>query len=165
MTATAPTFTIRPATEADTPVILGLIRELAAYEKLLHLVVATEESLHATLFGERRYAEVVLACEDDQPVGLALFFHNYSTFLSKPGLYLEDLYVQPHARGKGYGKALIKHLAKIAVKRGCGRFEWWVLDWNEPSIQFYKSLGAVPMDEWTTFRVTGENLEKLAREE
>jgi GNAT superfamily N-acetyltransferase len=165
MTATAPTFTIRPATEADTPVILGLIRELAAYEKLLHLVVATEESLHATLFGERRYAEVVLACEDDQPVGLALFFHNYSTFLSKPGLYLEDLYVQPHARGKGYGKALIKHLAKIAVKRGCGRFEWWVLDWNEPSIQFYKSLGAIPMEEWTTFRVTGENLEKLAREE
>lgn len=159
-----PVFTIRPGTSQDISAILGLIRELAEYEKLEHLVVATEESLRATLFGERSYAEVALACEGDQPVGLALFFHNYSTFLSKPGLYLEDLFIQPHVRGKGYGKALIKHLAKIAVERGCGRFEWWVLDWNEPSIQFYKSLGAIPMDEWTTFRVTGENLEKLAQD-
>jgi GNAT superfamily N-acetyltransferase len=157
-------FSIRPATESDIPIILGFIRELANYEKLLELVVATEESLHASLFGERRYAEVVIGCEGDTPVGFALFFHNYSTFLGKPGLYLEDLYVQPRVRGKGYGKALIRHLAKIAVARGCGRFEWWVLDWNEPSIQFYKSLGAIPMDEWTVFRVTGEALDNLARD-
>lgn len=157
-------FTIRRGTEQDIPVILGFIRELAEYEKLLDMVVATEDSLRATLFGVRSYAEVVLACEGDSPVGFALFFHNFSTFLGKPGLYLEDLYVQPQVRGKGYGKALLKYLAKIAVERGCGRFEWWVLDWNDPSIQFYKSLGATPMDEWTVFRVTGENLEKLAQD-
>jgi GNAT superfamily N-acetyltransferase len=159
-----PNFKIVPAREADVPIILRFIRELAEYEKLLDVVIATEDSLRRTLFGERPFAEVLLGYYDDQPVAFALFFHNYSTFLSKPGIYLEDLYVKPEMRGKGFGKALLKHLAKIATQRGCGRFEWSVLDWNAPSIAFYKALGAVPMDEWTVFRVTGAALDALAAE-
>jgi GNAT superfamily N-acetyltransferase len=155
--------TLRPATEADVPHILGFIRELAAYEKLEHQVVATEAQLAAHLFGPRPAAEVVLAEIDGRPVGFALFFHNFSTFLGRPGLFLEDLYVQPHARGHGIGRALLTHLAGLAVARGCGRMEWSVLDWNEPAIGFYKSLGAVPMDEWTVFRLTGDALIALAR--
>jgi GNAT superfamily N-acetyltransferase len=156
-------LTIREATEADVQLILQFIRGLAEYERLAHQVVATEESLRATLFGKRAYAEVVIAFEGNDPIGFALFFHNYSTFLGKPGLYLEDLFVHPEKRGRGYGKELLKHLARIAVERGCGRLEWSVLDWNESAIAFYKSLGAVPMDEWTVFRLTGDTLQALAR--
>jgi GNAT superfamily N-acetyltransferase len=153
---------ISPATEADVPIILEMIRGLAEYEKLLHMVTATEDQLRLTLFGERPAAEVILARVQGEPVGFALFFPNYSTFLAQPGIYLEDLYVKPHARGKGSGLALFVELARIAVARGCGRIEWAVLDWNEPSIQFYKKLGAVPMDDWTTFRLTSEPLTRLA---
>lgn len=141
---------------------MNFIRELAEYEKLLHEVVADEAQIQKTLFGEKAYAEVILAIEDDVPVGFALFFHNYSTFLGKPGIYLEDLYVTPAARGKGYGKSLMQKLAQMALERDCGRLEWWVLDWNKPSIDFYKSIGAIPMDEWTVFRVTGSALSQLA---
>jgi GNAT superfamily N-acetyltransferase len=155
-------FYIRLAEEADVPVIMNFIRELAEYEKLLHEVVADEAQIQKTLFGEKAYAEVILAIEDDVPVGFALFFHNYSTFLGKPGIYLEDLYVTPAARGKGYGKSLMQKLAQMALERDCGRLEWWVLDWNKPSIDFYKSIGAIPMDEWTVFRVTGSALSQLA---
>ena len=155
---------IDPATEQDIRLILKFIRGLAEYEKLAHECVATEADIKKTLFGERRYAEVVIARYDNVPAGFALFFHNYSTFLAKPGIYLEDLFVLPEYRGKGIGKALLVHLAKLAKERNCGRFEWWVLDWNEPSINFYKKLGAVAMDEWTVFRVAGEALEKLAGE-
>jgi GNAT superfamily N-acetyltransferase len=150
------------ATETDVPVILELIRGLAEYEKLAHQVTATEEKLRRTLFGSQRGAEVLLAYEGSECVGFALFFSNYSTFLAKPGIFLEDLYVKPEWRGKGIGKALLCRVAVIAKARDCGRFEWEVLDWNEPSIGFYKSLGAVPMDDWTKYRVTGEALEKLA---
>lgn len=150
------------AGEADTPVILEMIQALADYEKLSHVCCATEEQLRRTLFGERPAAEVLLARIAEQCVGFALFFPNYSTFLAQPGIYLEDLYVKPHARGKGTGLALLKELARLAVERGCGRVEWSVLDWNEPSIGFYKKLGAVPLDEWTVFRLTGESLQKLA---
>jgi GNAT superfamily N-acetyltransferase len=153
---------IRSATPSDIPSITGLIRALAAYEKLSHEVVLREDNLRQHLFGERRHAEVVLAEEGGQVVGFALFFHNYSTFLSKPGLYLEDLFVLPEHRSKGHGKALLSHLAKLAVERGCGRFEWAVLDWNTPAIEFYKSFGAVPMHDWTVFRVTGEAMKRLA---
>jgi GNAT superfamily N-acetyltransferase len=153
---------IRSATPVDVPTIARLIRELAEYEKLSHEVSLREEELHRHLFGERRHAEVVLAEEAGQVVGFALFFHNYSTFLTKPGLYLEDLFVRPEHRGKGHGKALLAHLAKLAVERGCGRFEWSVLDWNAPAIEFYKSFGARPLDDWTVFRVTGEDLRRLA---
>lgn len=156
------TFIIRNAERADVPLILQLIKELADYEKLLHEVVADEETLTQTLFGERAYAEVVLAFEGEIPVGFALFFHNFSTFLGRPGIYLEDLYVRSDFRGKGYGKQLLKHLAQLAIERNCGRLEWWVLDWNKPSINFYKSLGAKPMDDWTVYRVTGEELRNLA---
>jgi GNAT superfamily N-acetyltransferase len=155
-------FEIRPATETDVPLILAFIKKLAAYERLAPEVVATEEGLRATLFGARPYAEVVIAYYASEPVGFALFFHNFSTFVGRPGLYLEDLYVDERQRGKGCGKALLVHLARLAVERGCGRLEWAVLDWNEPAINFYKSLGAVPMDEWTVFRVTGDALERLA---
>jgi GNAT superfamily N-acetyltransferase len=154
---------IRSATPADVPAIARLIRALAEYEKLSHEVVLREEDLSQHLFGPKPYAEVVLAEDGGQVVGFALFFHNYSTFLSKPGIYLEDLFVLPESRGKGHGKKLLSHLAKLAVERGCGRFEWSVLDWNEPAIQFYKSLGAAPMNEWTVFRVTGDALQRLAR--
>ncbi|MGD1097371.1 MAG: GNAT family N-acetyltransferase [Bryobacteraceae bacterium] len=153
---------IVPATEAEIPVILGMIRELAEYEKLTHLVVATEERLRTTLFGDRPSADVLLASWDSEWAGMALFFSNYSTFLAQPGIYLEDLYVKPHLRGKGIGFALLKRLTEIAVERGCGRVEWEVLDWNEPSIQFYKRLGAVPMDQWTRFRLTGDAITRLA---
>ena len=152
---------ITPATEADVPLILEMIRGLADYEKLSHAVTATEDQLRQTLFGPRPAAEVLLAFRDNECAGFALFFPNYSTFLAKPGIYLEDLFVKPHARGKGLGLALLTELARLAVERGCGRVEWSVLDWNEPSIGFYKKLGAVPMDEWTIFRLTGDALLKL----
>ncbi len=151
---------IASAQETDVPVILDFIRQLAEYEKLSHEVEATEEALRQTLFGERPYAEVLLAYWDDQPVGFALFFHNYSTFLAKPGIYLEDLFVNPAARGRGIGKALLTRLAEVANQRGCGRVEWSVLDWNTPSIEFYRRMGAVAKDEWTVFRLTGEALER-----
>jgi GNAT superfamily N-acetyltransferase len=157
-----PDFVIKPAVAEDVPLIFSFIKKLAAYEKLAHEVAATEEGLRETLFGARPYAEVVLGYYQAEPVGFALFFHNFSTFLGRPGIYLEDLYVDEEHRGKGFGKALLVYLAKLAVERGCGRLEWWVLDWNEPSINFYKSIGAVPKDEWTVFRVTGEALTNLA---
>ena len=153
---------IRPATEDDVPIILSLIRELAEYERLSHEVVATEGLLRESLFGERRGAEVLIACCKGAPAGFALFFHSFSTFLGRPGIYLEDLYVKPEFRGRGIGRALLTHLARLAKERGCGRLEWAVLDWNEPAVKLYKSIGAVPMDEWTVYRVTGEALETLA---
>jgi GNAT superfamily N-acetyltransferase len=157
-----PGLSLRFATVDDVPQILTFIRALAEYEKLAHEVVATEASLAHTLFGDRPYAEVVLAELDGESVGFALFFHNYSTFLGAPGLYLEDLFVNPSARGRGVGKALLSSLARLCKERRCGRLEWWVLDWNEPAIRFYESLGATPMDEWTVFRVTGDALDRLA---
>jgi GNAT superfamily N-acetyltransferase len=152
---------LRPAVRADVPQILRLIRALADYEKLSHEVAATEAALASALFGERPAAEVLLAEEQGRAVGFALFFQNFSTFLARPGIYLEDLFVEPAQRGKGTGKALLKAVAKLAVERGCGRFEWSVLDWNEPAIGFYKSLGAQPMADWTIVRVTGDALKKL----
>ena len=149
---------IRAAERSDTALILELIRGLAEYEKLSHEVVATPELLEKWLFGERPVAEVLIAEWEGLPRGFALFFHNFSTFLGRPGFYLEDLYVQPEFRGRGIGKALLLRLARLAVERGYGRLEWSVLDWNEPAIRFYKSLGAKPMDEWTVFRLTGDGL-------
>lgn len=157
-----PEVEIRPATEADVLLILRFIKELAEYERLSHEVVVTEETLRDSLFGDFRVAETLLAYLGDEPAGFALFFHNFSTFLGKPGIYLEDLYVSDEFRGAGVGRSLLAHLAKLAGERGCGRLEWWVLDWNEPAIDFYKSLGAQPMDDWTVYRVTGDELEKLA---
>ena len=157
-----PVIGVRKATEDDVPLILSLIRELAEYEKLSHEVVATEAGLRKSLFGERPYAEVLVAEHEGAPAGFALFFHNFSTFLGRPGIYLEDLYVKPEFRGAGIGKELLIHLARLAKRRDCGRLEWWVLDWNEPSIGFYKKLGAVPMDDWTVYRVSGPALEDLA---
>ena len=153
---------LRTATEHDVPLIVRFIRELAEYERLAHECVATEETVRETLFGESRYAEVLVAEEDDQPAGFALFFHNYSTFLARPGIYLEDLYVRPEMRGRGIGKALLVRLAQIAEERNCGRLEWAVLNWNEDAIRFYRSLGATPQNEWTVYRVTGEALRNLA---
>lgn len=153
---------LRSAVQSDVPTILGFIRELAAYEKLEHQVVATEALLREHLFGSRPAAEVVIAEVDGRPVGFALFFQNFSTFLGRPGLFLEDLYVQPEARGHGIGKALLVHLAKIAVARGAGRFDWNVLDWNEPAIGFYKRLGAAVLPDWRTCRLSGESLARLA---
>ena len=155
-------FTIRSAAVADVPVILQLIRDLAAYERAPNEVTATEEQLADVLFGKKTAAEVLLAFEDETPVGFAVFFHNFSTWLGRPGLYLEDLFVKPEMRGKGYGRALLVDLAKIARQRGCGRMEWAVLDWNDPAIQFYRKLGAKPMDEWTVFRLTRDGIAKLA---
>jgi len=155
-------FIIRHTTEEDVPLILWFIRELAEYEKLLHEVVATEEQLKQSLFGEKKYAEVIIGYYVDKPVGFAIFFHNFSSFVGKPGLYLEDLYVIPEARGKGFGKLLLTYLADLAVRRGCGRFEWAVLDWNEPSLKFYQALGARLMNEWIINRVSGEDLTRLA---
>ncbi|MDE0854533.1 MAG: GNAT family N-acetyltransferase [Nevskia sp.] len=152
---------IRAADIADVPEILRLIRGLAEYEKLEHEVVASEERLRHTLFGERPAAEAVLGWLEGRAVGFAVFFHNYSTFRACPGLYLEDLFVEPAHRGRGFGKALLLHVARLAVQRGCERMEWSVLDWNTPSIEFYKSLGARPLDDWTIFRVTGEALRQL----
>jgi GNAT superfamily N-acetyltransferase len=153
---------IAPATIEDAPLILALIKELAEYERLSHEVTATEQHIRDTIFGSRPAAEVLLASDGGEPVGFAVFFTTYSTFLAKPGIYLEDLFVRPHARGKGIGRALLERLAQVAIERDCGRIEWAVLNWNEPSIGFYKKLGAVPLDEWTTYRLTGEPLTKLA---
>lgn len=155
---------IRHATPDDTPAIAELIRALAEYERLSHDVVFDEADLRRHLFGARPYAEVLLAEHEGEVVGFALFFHNFSTFLGRPGIYLEDLFVQPQHRARGFGRALLARLAAIAVERGCGRLEWSVLDWNAPSIAFYRALGAVPMDEWTTFRLAGEALDALSRE-
>lgn len=151
----------RYAEETDVALILHFIKELAEYEKMLDEVVATEELLKEWIF-EKKKAEVIFALEDDKEVGFALFFHNFSTFLGRSGIYLEDLYVKPDYRGKGYGKAILKKLAKIAIERGCGRLEWWCLDWNKPSIDFYLSLGAEPMSDWTVYRITGDTLQNLA---
>jgi len=156
-------FNIRFAEEKDIQLILGFIKELADYEKLLHEVVATEDILFDSLF-VKKAAEVIIGEYEGEPIGFALFFHNFSTFLGRPGIYLEDLYIKPEMRGRGYGKTLLAFLAKLAKERNCGRFEWWCIDWNEPSIEFYKSIGAVPMDEWTVFRVTGEALDDLAKD-
>jgi GNAT superfamily N-acetyltransferase len=155
-------FEIRAASIDDVAIILGFIIKLAAYEKLTHEVIASEESLKETLFGERPTAEVAIGYLANRPVGFVLFFHNYSTFLARPGLYIEDLFVDENCRGRGFGRALLLYVARLAKERGCGRLEWSVLDWNEPAIGFYKKLGAVPMREWTVFRVTGESLDKLA---
>ena len=155
-------ITIRPATRSDLPRILAFIRELAVYEHLEHEVVASEAEVGAALFGPLPAAEVVFACLDGTPVGFALFFHNFSTFLGRPGIYLEDLYVLPEARGLGIGKRLLAWLARTALERGCARLDWAVLGWNEPSIGFYRSLGAVALDEWITYRLAGEALERLA---
>jgi GNAT superfamily N-acetyltransferase len=155
-------FAIRAATVADVPVILELIRALATYERAPNDVTATEKGLTEVLFGEKPAAEVLLAFENETAVGFAVFFHNFSTWLGRPGLYLEDLFVRPEDRGKGYGRALLIHLAKIARERGCGRMEWAVLDWNEPAIEFYRKLGAKTMDEWTVFRLTRDGIAKLA---
>ncbi len=154
-------LTFRYASEQDCALILSFIRDLASYEKMPDQVVATEGLLREWLF-ERKKAEVIFACEDGKEVGFALFFHNFSTFLGRAGIYLEDLYVLPEHRGKGYGKAILKELARIAVERECGRLEWWCLDWNRPSIDFYLSLGAEPMSDWTVYRITGDKLPELA---
>lgn len=156
------TIRIKPATSADAPIILQLIRELAEFERLLHEVRATEEQLREQLFGPRPAAEVVIARIGDEVAGFALYFHNFSTFLAKPGIYLEDLYVRQKFRGQGCGEELLRHLARTALERGCGRLEWSVLDWNERAIDFYKSLGAEQMDQWTLHRVTGDALIRLA---
>ena len=158
-----PACRIRTASEADVPLVASLIRELAEYERLLHEVTMTGEGLRAALFGERRHAEVAIA-EDEagEPLGFALFFHTFSTFLGQPGIYLEDLFVRPAHRGAGVGRALLAHLAGLAAERGCGRLEWSVLDWNEPAIGFYRRLGAAPVDGWTRYRLTGEALTRLA---
>jgi GNAT superfamily N-acetyltransferase len=152
---------IRPAQPSDLPLIAGLIRDLAEYEKLSHEVRFDEAALGRHLFGPRPHAEVVIGEVDGVAQGFALFFHNFSTFEGRPGIYLEDLYVRPEARGAGLGKALLAHLAALAIARDCARLEWWVLDWNAPSIAFYTSLGAGPKDDWTTFRLTGDALRKL----
>jgi GNAT superfamily N-acetyltransferase len=152
---------IRPATPLDLPLIAQLIRELAEYEKLAHAVDFDEETLRNHLFGPRPYAEALIAEESGQGVGFALFFHNFSTFHGKPGIYLEDLFVRPASRGKGHGKALLVRLAQLAVERNCCRLEWAVLDWNTPAIDFYNSLGAKPLRDWIVYRLTGEELKKL----
>lgn len=157
----AEAVSFRFAQRSDVDLILRFIRELAAYEKMEQEVVATPELLETWIFDKQK-AEVIFAVSEGKEVGFALFFHNFSTFLGRAGIYLEDLYVMPEYRGRGYGKALLKKLAAIAVERGCGRLEWWCLDWNEPSIGFYRSMGAVPMDEWTVYRVAGDALRNLA---
>ena len=154
-------FKIRFAEENDTKLILDFIKELADYEKLLNEVVATEEILYDSLFVQKK-AEVIIGEYEGKPVGFALFFHNFSTFLGKPGIYLEDLYIKPEMRGKGFGKIVLSFLAKLAVERNCGRLEWWCIDWNESSIKFYKEMGAKPMDEWTVYRVDDTELYNLA---
>ena len=153
---------LRSATRDDSALILSLIRELAEFEKLLHEVQATEQTLSEHLFGTQPRAEVLIADVDGQTAGFALYFHNFSTFLGKPGLYLEDLYIRPAFRGRGYGRRIMQALARIAVDRGCGRFEWWVLDWNHPAVEFYRSLGAEAMSDWTVQRVSGTALLALA---
>jgi GNAT superfamily N-acetyltransferase len=157
-------ITIRQASVDDVSLILAFVKELAEYEHLSHAVVATEDQIRSSLFGPRPYAECVFACIEGQAVGFALFFHNYSTFLGQPGLYLEDLYVKPNVRGKGVGRHLLVYLAQLAVERGCGRLEWAVLNWNEPAIRFYENIGARPNSEWTVYRLAGEALERLSEE-
>lgn len=157
-----PDLKIKPAGEADVPLILSMIRGIAEYEKLLHEVVATEDVLRNSLFGKHKYAEVIIAYYKNEPAAFALFFHNFSTFIGRPGIYLEDLFVKPELRGKGIGEILLTYLGKLAIERNCGRIEWSVLDWNEPAIKFYEKLGARAMDEWTVFRVNGESMQKLA---
>ena len=154
-------MTFRFAEAADCALILSFIRGLAEYEKMSDHVVATEELLREWIFDKQK-AEVLFACDEGREVGFALFFHNFSTFLGRAGIYLEDLFVLPEYRGKGFGKGLLRRLAQIAVERGCGRLEWWCLDWNQPSIDFYRSLGAEPMEEWTTYRLTGDTLREMA---
>lgn len=156
-------FRIRAATLDDVSVILELVRELAEYERLVHLVSATEEDFRTSLFGPHPGAEALLAFEGDTAVGFAVFFHNFSTFLGRKGLWLEDLFVRPAHRQQGYGKALLLHLARLATERGCGRFEWAALDWNTPAWEFYRAQGATPLEDWTMFRVTGDALDRLAR--
>ena len=158
-----PRIALRFATIHDVSLILDFIRQLAGYEKMTHDVVTDEDQLRRSLFGERRVAEVVIASYDGEPAGFALFFHNFSTFLGRPGIYLEDLFVIPQLRGHGIGQVLLSHLAGIAVERGCGRFEWSVLDWNTDAIRFYERFGAKAMDEWTVFRIEGDALEELVR--
>ena len=154
-------LTFRSAERKDTALILRFIKELAEYEKMLNEVVADGPTLETWVFDQKK-AEVIFAVEDGKEVGFALFFHNFSTFLGRAGIYLEDLYVRPECRGKGYGKAILRKLAQIAVERGCGRLEWWCLDWNKPSIDFYLSLGAEPMSDWTVYRIAGDTLKQLA---
>jgi GNAT superfamily N-acetyltransferase len=163
MASSVPRLEIRSATKSDVPVILSFIKKLADYERLSHKMVATEELLRKTLFGRQRTAEVAIGYYKKEPVGFVLFFPNYSTFLGRPGLYIEDLFVDESHRGRGFGRALLLYVARLASERGCGRLEWSVLDWNEPAINFYKKLGAIPMSEWTVFRVTGESLVRLAK--
>ena len=160
---TIPDFHIRHAGREDVALILDFIRQLAEYERLSHEVVATEETLQETLFGDTPYARVIIAEHEGTPVGYALYFHNFSTFTGRPGIYLEDLFVIPQYRGRGFGKCLLAYIAALAVEKNCTRVEWSVLDWNEPSIQFYRSIGAVPMDEWTVQRLHGEALAGFAR--
>ena len=162
ISATIAGFVIRAAAESDVPVILSFIKKLAAYEKLTHEVVATETLLRETLFGSLRTAEVAIGYCEGKPVGFVLFFHNYSTFLGRPGLYIEDLFVDEAHRRRGFGRALLLYVAQLANERRCGRLEWAVLDWNEPAVNFYRKLGAVAMNEWTVFRVTGASLTNLA---
>lgn len=164
ITTTLPGFTIRKANFSDCKLILSFIRELGEYEKLSHEIVATEETLAETLFGKRAFAEVLIGEVNGEPVGYALFFHNFSTFTGRPGIYLEDLYVRPQRRGLGFGKCLLAYIANLAVERQCSRVEWSVLDWNEPSIEFYRSIGAKAMDEWTVNRLHGEALQNFAKE-
>jgi len=154
-------FTFRYAKRDDISLILQFIKDLAAYEKMINEVVADEKTLEEWIFDKQK-AEVIFVVVDDEEIGFALFFHNFSTFLGRAGIYLEDLFVKPEYRGKGYGKAILKKLAAIAVERGCGRLEWWCLDWNKPGIDFYLSLGAEPMDDWTVYRITGDTLSNLA---
>lgn len=156
------TVSVRPATPSDVPTIMGFVRELALFEKAPDEVTSNEDSMHEALFGARPAAEALIAELDGVAVGMAVFYHNFSTWTGVRGIWLDDLYVTPHARGSGAGKALLKRLARIAVDRGCARFEWWVLDWNEPAIKFYQSIGAKPMDEWTVQRVDGAALTALA---
>ena len=156
-------FRIEKTTPNDVPLILQFIRELAEYEQLLQSVTTTEDRVRETLFGTDPAAYALLAYDSGQPVGFAIYFFNYSTFVGRPGLYLEDLFVRPEARGKGFGRQLLAHLAGVAIERGCGRMEWAVLDWNEPALGFYKRLGATPMEDWTVFRLTDQALEDLAR--
>jgi GNAT superfamily N-acetyltransferase len=157
-----PSPKIRPATVEDVSLILSFVKELADFERLSHEVVATEETLRESLFGKWRAAEVVIGQQGDDPAGFALFFHSFSTFLGRPGIYLEDLYIKPEFRGMGIGRAILVYLARLAKERNCGRLEWSVLNWNEPAIRLYRGIGAVPMDDWTVYRVTGDALEELA---
>lgn len=162
---TASNFTIRPASATDTEVIFSLIKELADYERLAHEVVATEDDIRSSLFGERPYAEALIGEYSKIPISFALFFYNFSTFVGKPGIYLEDLYVKPEYRAQGFGRQMLVHIARLAIKRNCGRFEWSVLDWNTPAIRTYDRLQAKPMKDWILYRLTGEALKNLAAEE